>query len=113
VTSTATKHANKSFLSRLRSFFSCFSLWVEGWFWVGWVVSFGGFDYCLLFVVGGAGNELTSTLFTLILTILKSNTQSVCRFDCCLLNPTQILLNYFLAQNSFLKTRSQIGNLLL
>jgi hypothetical protein len=98
VTSTTTKHANKSFLSRLRSFFPCFSLWV------GWVVSFGGFDYCLLFVVGGAGNELRSTLFTLILTPLKTNTQSVWGFGCTPLN---------LVQNSFPKTCSQISDLML
>jgi hypothetical protein len=80
---------------------------------VGWVVSFGGFDCCFLFVVGGAGNELKSTLLILILTPLKTNTQSVCTFSCILLNPVEILLNYFLAQKSFLKTCSQIGNLLL
>jgi hypothetical protein len=74
VTSMATKHANKSFLSQLGDFFSCLSLWVNGWLWVGWVVSFGGFDYCFLFVVGGAWNKLGSTLLTLILTSLKTNT---------------------------------------
>jgi hypothetical protein len=31
VTNTATKHTNKSFLSRLGSFFPHFLLWVEGW----------------------------------------------------------------------------------
>jgi hypothetical protein len=76
-------------------------------------VSFGGFDYCFLFVLGGAGNELESTLLTLILTPLKANTQSVCGFGCTLLNLAQILLDHFLTQNSFLKTCSQIGNLLL
>jgi hypothetical protein len=40
----------------------------------GWVVSFGGFECCFLFVVGGAGNELGSTPLTLILTPLKPNT---------------------------------------
>jgi hypothetical protein len=113
VTSTTTKHANKDFLSRLGGFFPFFSLWVEGWLWVGWVVSFGGFDCCFLFVIGGARNELGRTLLTLILTPLKINTQSVCGFGCTLLNPTQILLNYFLAQNGFLKARSQISDLLL
>jgi hypothetical protein len=87
VTSTDTKHANKYFLSRLGGFFPCFSLWVEGWLWVGWVVSFGGFDCCFLFVVGGARNKLGSTLFTLILTPLKPNTQSVYGLSCTLLNP--------------------------
>jgi hypothetical protein len=112
VTSTATKHANESFLSRL-GFFPCFSLWVEGWLWVGWVVSFGGFDCYFLFVVGGAGNELGSTLLPHLLTPLKANTQSICGFCCTLLNPAQILLDHFLTQSSFLKTCSQIGNLLL
>jgi hypothetical protein len=113
VTSTAIKHANKCFLSQSGDFFPCFSLWVEGWLWVGWVVSFGGFDCHFLFVVGGAGNELGSTLLTLILTPLKTNTQSICGFGCTLLNPAQIPLNHFLAQNGFLKTRSQIKHLLL
>jgi hypothetical protein len=76
-------------------------------------VSFGGFDCCFLFVVSGAGNELGRTLLTLILTHLKTNTQYVCGFSCTLLNPAQIVLNYFLAQNSFLKVRSQISDLLL
>jgi hypothetical protein len=113
VTSTATKYANKSFLSWLWGFFPYFSLWVEGWLWVGWVVSFSEFDCCFLFVVGGDENELGSTLLILILTPLKTNTQSVCGFGCTLLNPAQILLNHFLAQNGFLKTRSQISDLLL
>jgi hypothetical protein len=64
-------------------------------------------------VVRGAGNELGSTLLTLVLTPLKANTQSVCGFRCTLLNPTQVLLNHFLAQNSFLKLCSLIGHLLL
>jgi hypothetical protein len=80
---------------------------------VEWVMSFGGFDCCFLFVVGRAGNELGSTLLTLILTPLKTNTQSVCEFGCTLLNLAQILLNHFLAQNSFLKARNQISDLLL
>jgi hypothetical protein len=82
VTSTATKYANKCFLSRLGDFFPYFSLWV------GWVVSFGGFDYCFLFVVGGARNKLGSTLLTPILTPLKPNTQLVCELGCTLLNPS-------------------------
>jgi hypothetical protein len=113
VTSTATKHAYKSFLSQLGGFFPRFSLWAEGWLWIGWVMSFDGFDCCFLFVVGGAMNKLGSTLLTLILTPLKPNTQSVCGLGCTLLNPAQILLDYFLAQNSFLKTCSQISDLLL
>jgi hypothetical protein len=74
VTSTATKHANKNFLFQLGSFFTYFSLWVEGWLWVGWVVSFGGFNYCFLFVVGGVRDKFGSTFLTLILTPLKHNT---------------------------------------
>jgi hypothetical protein len=64
-------------------------------------------------VIGGVGNELESTLLTIILTPLKINTQFVCGFGCTLLNLTQILLNHFLAQNDFLRTRSQISDLLL
>jgi hypothetical protein len=74
VTNTATKHANKSFLSRLGGFFPHFSLGVEGWLWTEWVVSFGGFDYFLLFVVVGGRNKLGSSLLTLVLTPLKANT---------------------------------------
>jgi hypothetical protein len=76
-------------------------------------MSFGGFDCCFLFVVGGVRNKLGSTLLTLILTPLKLNTQSVCGFGCTLLNPAQILLDHLLTQSSFLKMCSQIGNLLL
>jgi hypothetical protein len=113
VTRTVTKHANKGFLSRLGGFFPHFSLRVEGRLWVGWVVSSGGFVYFLLLVVGGVGNKLGSTLLTLILTPLKTNTQFVCEFGCTLVNPTQIILNHLLTQNSLLKTCCQIGNLLL
>jgi hypothetical protein len=76
-------------------------------------VSFGEFDCCFFFVVGGARNKLGSTLLTLILTPLKSNTQSVCRLGRTLLSPAQILLDHFLTQSSFIKMCSQIGNLLL
>jgi hypothetical protein len=113
VTRTGTKHANKGFLSQLRGFFPHFSLRVERRLWVGWVVSFGGFDYFLLLLVGGVGNEFGSTLLTLILTPLKTNTQFVCGFGCTLLNPTQIILNHLLTQNGLFKTCNQIGNLLL
>jgi hypothetical protein len=58
VNSMATKHANKSFLSRLGGFFPHFSLWVEGWLWIGWVVGFGWFECFLLFMVAGARNKL-------------------------------------------------------
>jgi hypothetical protein len=113
VTRTTTKHANKSFLSRLGGFFSHFSIGVEGRHLVGWVVSFGGFDYLLLLVVGGARNELGSTLLTLILTPLKTNTQFICGLGCTLLNPTQVILNHFLTHFGFLKMSCQISNLLL
>jgi hypothetical protein len=99
-------NANKSFLSCLGGFSPLFSHGVEGRLWVGWVVRFGGFDYFFLFVLGGARDKLGSTLFTLVLTPLKANTQLVSGLGCTLLNPTQIILNHFLAQNSFLKTRS-------
>jgi hypothetical protein len=113
VTSMTTKHANRGFLSRLGGFSLHFSLWVEGSFWIGWVVGFGGFDDFLLLVVVGARNELRSTIPTLVLTPLKVYTQSVCGFGCTLLNPTQVLLNYLLTQFSFLKMSSQITDLLL
>jgi hypothetical protein len=64
-------------------------------------------------MVAGARNKLRSTLLILFLTSLKLNPQSVCRFGCTLLNLAQILLNHFLAQNSFLKTCGQISGLLL
>jgi hypothetical protein len=76
-------------------------------------MSFGGFDCFLLLMVGGAGNDLESTLLTLILTPLKTNTQFICGFGCTLLNPTQIILNHLLTQNSLLKMCSQISDLLL
>jgi hypothetical protein len=113
VTGTATKHAYKSFLSQLGGFFPHFFLRVEERLWVGWIVSFGGFDCFLLFVVGEARDELRSILLTLVLKPLKANTQFICGFGYTLLNPTQVILNHFLTQNSFLKTCSQIGNLLL
>jgi hypothetical protein len=101
------------FLSWLRGFFPHFSLRVEGRLWVGWIVSFDGFDCFLLLMIGGAENIIGSTLLTLTLTYFKTNTQLVCGFGCTILNPTQILLYYLLAQSSFLKTCGQIGNLLL
>jgi hypothetical protein len=113
VTSTATKHINKSFLSQLGGFFLHTSLGVKGWLWVGWVVCFGGFDGFLLLVVVGARNKLRSTLPILVLTSLKANTYFVCGFGCTLLNSTQVLFNHFLTQRGFLKTCSKIGNLLL
>jgi hypothetical protein len=112
VTSTAIKHTNKSFLSCLGDFFPHFSLWVEGWLWIGWVMGFGWFECFLFFMVVGASTILVA-LFSPLFSSLKSNTQSVCGFGCTLLNPTQILLNHFLTQNSFLKTCSQISDLLL
>jgi hypothetical protein len=103
MTSTATKHANKIFLSRIGGFFSHFSLGVEGWLWIGWVVSCGGFDCFLLLVVAGARNKLGSTLPTLVLTSLKSNTQFVYGFGCTLINSAHVMLNHFVTQLGFLK----------
>jgi hypothetical protein len=76
-------------------------------------MGFGWFECFLFFMVAGARNKLRSTLLIFLLTSLKPNTQSVCGLGCTLLNPAQILLDYFLTQSSFLKTCSQIGNLLL
>jgi hypothetical protein len=64
-------------------------------------------------MIAGVRNKFRSTLLTFLLTSLKPNPQSVCGLGCTLLNPAQILLNHFLTQSSFLKMRSQIGNLLL
>jgi hypothetical protein len=93
VTSMATKHANKSFLSQLMNFFPHFSFGVEGWLWIGWVESFGGFDGFLLFVVVGGRSKLGNTLLTFVLASLKPNTQFISGLDCTLLNQTQIILN--------------------
>jgi hypothetical protein len=62
LTSTATKHASKGFLSWLRGFFPYFSLWVEGWLWIGWVMGFGWFQCFLFFMVAGVRNKLRNTL---------------------------------------------------
>jgi hypothetical protein len=76
-------------------------------------MGFGCFECFLLFMVAGARNKFRSTLFTIFLTSLKPNIQSVRGFSCTLLIPAQILLNHLLTQNGFLKTCSQIGNFLL
>jgi hypothetical protein len=76
-------------------------------------MGFGWFECFLFFMVAGARNILGRTLLTILLTSLKSNTQFVCGLGCTILKPTQILLDHFLTQNSFLKACSQIGNLLL
>jgi hypothetical protein len=110
VTSTTTKHANKSFLSWLGVFFPYLSLGFERWLWIGWVVSFGAFDCFLLFVVVRARNKLGSTLLTSVLTSLKANTQFVCGLGCTLFHMVRVILNPFLAHHSSLKMRSQIGN---
>jgi hypothetical protein len=112
VTSTATKHSNKSFLSWLGGIFSYFSIGVEGWLWIGWVVIFGGFDCFFLFVVVGARNKL-GAVFSPLSSHLKTNTQFISGLGCTLLNPTQIILNHFLTHHYSLKLRSQIRNLLL
>jgi hypothetical protein len=111
VTSTATKHTNKGFLSWLGGFLPYLSLGIERWLWIGWVVSFGGFECFLLFVLVGARNKLRSTLLTLILTSLKANTQFVCGLGCTLFHMVQVILNHLLAHHSSLKMRSQIGSL--
>jgi hypothetical protein len=113
VTSTATKHANKSFLSRLSGFFPHISLGVEGWLWIGWVVGFGWFECFLAFVVVGARNKFGSSLLTLFLTSLKHKTQFVCGFGGTLLNMAQIILNHLLTQLGVLKMCNQVSNPLL
>jgi hypothetical protein len=110
VTSTATTHAYKSFLSCLGGFFPSLSLRFERWLWIGWVVSFGGFERFLLFLVVGARNKLGSTLLTLVRISLKVNTQFVCGLGCTLLHTVQVILNHLLAHHSSLKMRR--GNLL-
>jgi hypothetical protein len=109
----ATKHANKSFLSRLRGFSLHLSLCVKGRLWIGWIVGFDGFDGFLFLVVVRARNELRSTLSTVVLTPLKANTQIIYGFGYTLLNPTQVILNQLLTQFSFLKTSCQISDLFL
>jgi hypothetical protein len=113
VIGTATKHAHKSFLSQLRGFFPHFSLRVEGRLWIGWVVGFGLFECFLFIVVVEVRNKFRSTPLSLVPISLKTNTQFICGFCGTLLNSTQIILDHFLAQSSFLKMCSQIGNLLL
>jgi hypothetical protein len=76
-------------------------------------MSFGWFESVHFFMLAEARNTLRSTFLTLFLTSIKPNLQFVYGFGCTLLNPTQIILSYFLAQNGFLKTPSQISNLLL
>jgi hypothetical protein len=112
VTSTATKHANESFLSRLGGFFPFLCLGIERCLWIRWVVSFGGFECFLLFVVVGAWNILGSTLLTIVLTSLKANTQLVGGLGCTLFHMVQIILNHILTYHSSLKMRIQIGNLM-
>jgi nitrate reductase NapE component len=110
VTSMAIKQTNKSFLFLLGGLFPYLSLVLEGWLWIGWVVSFGGFEYLLDFVVVGARNKLGSTLLTLVLTSLKANTQFICGLGYTLFHMVQVILNQFLTHHSSLKMRSQIGN---
>jgi hypothetical protein len=112
VTNTATKYANKSILSWLGGFFPYLSFGVERWLWIGWVVSFGGFEYFLLFVVVGARNKLGSTFHKIVLTSLKANTQFICGLGCTLFHTVQVILNHILSHHTSFKMRSQIGNLL-
>jgi hypothetical protein len=97
---------------QLGGFFPYISLGFERWFWIGWVVSFGGFNCFLLFVVIGARNKLGTTLLTLVLTSIKVNTQFVCELGCTLFHMVQVILNHLLTHHSSLKMRSQIDNLL-
>jgi hypothetical protein len=99
VTGTTTKYAYRSFLYQLGGFFPHFFLGVEGRLWVGWVVSFDGFDYFLILVEGGARDKLRSILLTLVLTPLKANTQFICGFDCTLLNPAQVICSKQFSQD--------------
>jgi hypothetical protein len=112
VTSMATKHTNKSFLSWLGCFFPYLSLGIERWLWIGWVVSFGRFECFVLLVVVGARNKLGSTLLTIVLTSLKANTQFVCGICCTLFHMVQVILNHLLTQFGSLKTCKQISNFL-
>jgi hypothetical protein len=112
VTITATKHANKSFVSWFGGFFPYLFLRSERWIWIRWVVSFDGFECFLLFVLVIARNKLRSTLITLVLTSLKVNTQFICGLGCTLFHMVQVIPNRLLAHHSSLKTTSQIGNLL-
>jgi hypothetical protein len=91
-------HSHKRCKCKLTWIWSIFlhtSLGGEGWHGIGWVVGFGGFQCFFLLVIIGARNKLESTLFTFILTSLKTNTQFVCGFSCTLLNSTQVLLIIF------------------
>jgi hypothetical protein len=88
VTGTATKHAHKSFISRLRGFFPHFSLWVKGWLWIGWVVSFGWFECFLLILVVGVRNKVRSTL--LIIFLHLSNPTPNMYVDLVALSSTQL-----------------------
>jgi hypothetical protein len=106
VTRAATKHVNVNFLTWIWGIFLHTSHGVEGWHGIGWLVGFDGFQCFFLFVIIGARNKLGSTLFTFILTSLKTNPQFVCEFGCTLLNSTQILPNHFLTHNGSLKTFS-------
>jgi hypothetical protein len=103
VTHTVTKHANVNFLTWIWSIFLHTSLGIEGCLWIGWVVAFGWFECFFLFVIIGARNKLENTLFTFILTSIKTNTQFICGFSCALLNSTQILLNHFLTHNGSIR----------
>jgi hypothetical protein len=75
-------------------------------------VSFGGFDCCFLFVVGGAGNELKSILLTFFSHL--SNPTPNLYVDLVAHSSTLLKSSSMIfAQNGFLKMRSQISDLLL
>jgi hypothetical protein len=112
MTSTATKYANKSFLSQLGGFFPCSSLWVEGWLWVGWVVSFAGFDCCFLFVVGGLRMNL-GALFSPLSSHLSKPTHNL-YVDLVALSSTRLKSSSIIFSLKIVfKAHSQISNLLL
>jgi hypothetical protein len=98
VTSMATKHANKSFLSWLGGFFLHTSHGVKGWLGIGWVASFGGFDGFLRFVVVGGRNKPRITLLILVLTSLKANTQFVCGYGCSSIHPQSVSCSQYFSQ---------------
>jgi hypothetical protein len=90
MTSTAKKQANKSFLSWIGGFFPYLSLGVERWLWNGWVVSFGGFECFLLFMVVGARNNL-GALFSPLSSHLSKPTPNL-YVDLVALSSTQFKL---------------------
>jgi hypothetical protein len=104
VISIAIKHANKSFLSQLGRFSLHFSLGVEGWLWIRWVLRFGGFDCFLLLVVGGAGNNL-GALFSLLSSHLSKPTPNL-YVDLVTLSSTQLKSSSIFSLNLVFSTQA-------